>query len=216
MKKLLFILALIPFIVRGQTPESLVDLSEYHNKNRLEEMTDKNFTDITEGGYQIPLLKVTDVEADSIVTRVLNYEPPHGAMNFADSATVIALTQNVWTKVTGPAGDLFMVRITDDITIEGDSITIQIPGDYMLWVSFSFDGVQNANFHIALYKNGAVTDWEMHRKTSAQDTGNAGMPTYIQNLIAGDDLSIWIENTGNDGDATMVSGQIVILMIHPR
>ena len=153
---------------------------------------------------------------DSIVIRVLDYEPPHGAMNFADSTTVIALTQNTWTKVTGPAGDLFMVRITDDITIEGDSITIEIAGDYMLWMSFSFDGVQNANFHIALYKNGGITDWEFHRKTSAQDTGNAGMPTYVQNLVAGDDLSIWIENTGNDGDAIMVSGQIVILMVHPR
>lgn len=156
------------------------------------------------------------IEADSVVTRVLNYEPPHGAMNFADSMTVIDLTQNVWTKLTGPGGDLFMIRGQEDLTIAGDSITISIPGDYMLWISLSFDGVQNAVFHIAVYLNGVITDWEMHRKTSAQDTGNAGMPTYLNNLAAGDDISIWIENTGNDGDATMISGQIVITMTHPN
>ena len=222
MKKLLFIFALVPFIVNGQTPEPLVDLSKYHDFNRLFEMADLNFTNITEGGYQIPAITadaitvtaltsttavidsidVRAIDADTInvdILRtpfaeitVLDYDPPHGALNFADSTTVIALTQNTWTKVTGPAGDLFIVRDQDDMTIAGDSITIEVDGDYMTWISFSFDGVQNAVFHIAIYKNGAVTDWEMHRKTSAQDTGNAGMPAYLKDLVAGDDLSIWI------------------------
>ena len=205
MRKLFILLALVPFLLSGQTPTPLVDLSKYHDFNRLFEMADLNFTNITEGGYTQPEIKVT----------VLDYNPPHGAMNFADSATVIALTQNTWTKITGPAGDLFIVRDQDDMTIAGDSITIEIAGDYMLWVSFSFDGIQNAVFHIAVYKNGVITDWEMHRKTSAQDTGNAGMPTYLKDLVVGDDISLWIENTGNDGDATMVSGQIVITMLHP-
>ena len=205
MRKPLILLALIPFIVNGQTPEPLVELAKYHDDNRLKEMIDNNFTNLTTGEYTIPELEVT----------VLDYDPPHGALNFADSTTVVALTQNTWTKMTGPAGDLFVVRDQDDLTIAGDSITIEIAGDYMTWIAFSFDGIQNAVFHIALYKNGVVTDWEFHRKTSAQDTGNAGMPAYVENLVAGDDLSIWIQNTGNDGDATMVSGQWIITMLHP-
>ncbi len=156
----------------------------------------------------------TTIDIDSAVIAVLNYMPPHGAMNFADSATVITLTVNEWTKVTGPAGDLFVVRDQDGLTIAGDSITITTPGDYMMWLSFSFDGTTNANFHIAVYLNGVITDWEMHRKTSTNDTGNMGMPTYLEHLVAGDDISIWIENTGNSNDATMVSGQIVIKMLH--
>ena len=156
----------------------------------------------------------TTIDVDSAKITILNYMPPHGAMNFADSATVIALTVNVWTKVTGPAGDLFVVRDQDGLTIAGDSITITTPGDYMMWLSFSFDGTTNANFHIAVYLNGVITDWEMHRKTSTNDTGNASMPTYLEHLVAGDDISIWIENTGNSNDATMVSGQIVIKMLH--
>ena len=157
----------------------------------------------------------TTIDVDSAVIGSLNYDPPHGAMNFSDSATVIALTQNTWAKLTGPGGDLFIVRDQDDLVIAGDSITIEVAGDYLVWVGVSFNGTQNAVFHLSIYKNGVVTDWEMHRKTSAADTGNMGMPAYIQNLVAGDDLSLWIENTGNDGDATMVSGQVVITMLHP-
>lgn len=165
--------------------------------------------------YEDSTTVFTTIDVDSAVIASLDYDPPHGALNFSDSATVVALTQNTWAKLTGPGGDLFIVRDQDDMTIAGDSITIEVPGDYLLWVGVSFNGTQNAVFHIAVYKNGVATDWEMHRKTSAADTGNMGMPTYIQNLVAGDDLSLWIENTGNDGDATMVSGQVVITMLHP-
>jgi hypothetical protein len=163
------------------------------------------------------VIDVTDSSGvfTTITTDVLIYDPPHGAMNFSDSATVIALTQNVWAKITGPSGDLFMIRDADDLTIAGDSITIEIDGDYMLWTAFSFDGTTNSVFHIAVYKNGVVTDWEMHRKTATNDTGNMSMPTYIENLVVGDDISIWIENTGNSNDATMISGQVVITMLHP-
>lgn len=225
MKKILFILLFAPFMLSAQIPAPLVDLSKYHDDNRIKEMTDLNFTNITEGGYQIPSITadaitattatITTADIDSATIVHLNYSPPHGAMNFADSATVIALTQNVWVKMTGPGGDLFVIRDQDDITIDGDSITIEVPGDYLTWVAFSFDGIQSAEFHIALYKNGVITDWEFHRKTSAQDTGNAGMPAYVEGLVAGDDLSIWIENTGNSGDATMISGQWIITMLHP-
>ena len=54
MKKLFILFALIPFMMYGQTPEPLVDLSKYHDANRIEEMMDNNFTNITTGVYQIP------------------------------------------------------------------------------------------------------------------------------------------------------------------
>lgn len=49
MKKLLFILAFIPFILSGQTPttEPYIDLSKYHDQNRQNEMIDSNFVSLT-------------------------------------------------------------------------------------------------------------------------------------------------------------------------
>ena len=157
----------------------------------------------------------TLIKADSAVITVLDYLPPHGAMNFSDSATVVALTQNVWAHITGPVTNLFTSVDADGITIAGDSITIITPGDYMAWTGFSFEGTPSDVFHISLYKNGVITSWEMHRKTSNNDTGNMGMPMLLDNLVAGDDLTLYIRNTGDNDDATLVSGQLVIYMIHP-
>lgn len=68
MRKLIFLLALIPFIVNGQTPTALVDISKYHDDNRKDEMIDNNFTDITTGDYLVPVLFV-----DSISTNGMYY-----------------------------------------------------------------------------------------------------------------------------------------------
>jgi len=43
MKKILFLFALIPFMLNAQTPYGVVDLSKYHDANRLWEMADVNF-----------------------------------------------------------------------------------------------------------------------------------------------------------------------------
>ena len=44
MKKLLILLALIPFVLSGQIPaDRPIDLSKYHDANRLWEMADLNF-----------------------------------------------------------------------------------------------------------------------------------------------------------------------------
>lgn len=217
MKRVVLILAGLLMVLGMTAQVNVIDMSVMRARHAVDTLV-QNDQYLESGGtvdYTDSTAVFTTIDVDSAVIASLDYDPPHGAMNFSDSATVIALTQDTWVKLTGPGGDLFIVRDQDDITIAGDSITIEVDGDYMLWVGVSFNGTQNAIFHIAVYKNGAVTDWEMHRKTAANDTGNMGMPTYIQNLVAGDDLSLWIENTGNDGDATMVSGQVVITMLHP-
>jgi len=57
---------LVPFALFAQTPEPLVDLSKYHDDTRIKEMIDKNFIDITEGGYELPLLRVDSVSTDAM------------------------------------------------------------------------------------------------------------------------------------------------------
>jgi hypothetical protein len=154
--------------------------------------------------------------ADSVVTRVLDYEPPHGALAFSDSTATIDLTQNVWQKITNGNNDLYTVVDADGVTMQGDSITIVTPGDYMAWVSLSFNGNVQDVYHCAIYKNGVVTPFEMHRKTANNDTGNMSLSALLDDLAIGDDISLWIRNTGNANDPTFISSQITILMIHPR
>jgi len=156
------------------------------------------------------------VWVDSLKSRVLDYLPPHGGMTFADSATVIALSQNVWSKLTGPVTNVYTIIDADDITFAGDTMTIEIAGDYVIFMGLSFEGSPSDVFHVAIYINGVITPFEMHRKTSNNDTGNMHMNGYLDNLAIGDDISFYIRNTGDNDDATLVSSQVTIFMLHPR
>ncbi len=153
---------------------------------------------------------------DSLKIRVLDYSPPHGSMAFADSAAVIPLSINVWGKVTNGNNDLFTIIDQDDLISAGDSITVTIPGDYVIWWSLSFNGGPSDVYHAAVYKNFAITPFEMHRKTANNDTGNMALNGYLDNLAIGDDISFYIRNTGDNDDPTLISSQVTIFMLHPR
>lgn len=66
MRKLIFTLLFIPFLAGGQTPEPLVDLSKYHDNDRLWEMTDLNFSSITDGSYTISVIKADSISVGAV------------------------------------------------------------------------------------------------------------------------------------------------------
>jgi len=261
MKKILFILLFAPFMLNAQTPAPLVDLSKYHDDNRIKEMIDNNFTNITQGGYELPYLladsihtrelvadsinalksdiavseitfltsdtiNVRAVAADSIdVTQInidsativhLNYAPPHASMAFADSAEIIACTEDLWSKVTGNAGALFVTIDQDDITVARDSITIEVDGDYMLVWNMSFRGTASDIWYARIRKNNVASAFQMQRRTANADTGNMGLNAYFDNMAVGDDLSFYIMNTADNDDMTLQASQVIIWMLHPR
>lgn len=156
------------------------------------------------------------VTLDSINTRVLDYNPPHGIMVFSDSAVVLDLTQNIWAKVTNDYDSLYAIIEADGILVDGDSMTIVTPGDYLMLVTMSFDGNTQDNYHMAIYVNSVITRFESHRKTSNNDTGYFGINGYLDNLAAGDDVCLKIRNTINNNDPTFISSQIIMEMSHPR
>ena len=209
MKKILFILLFAPFMLSAQIPEPLVDLSKYHDDNRIKEMTDKNFTDITTGVYTMPVIKVDS----AIITSLVNVVP-HTTLAFNDSSYVIPLTVNTWAKVTNPTNTLYTVVDATGITASGDSITVTRSGDYLVFIGLSFSGGPSDVYHMAVYKNGAITPFEMHRNTTNNDTGNANLNGYLEGLVAGDDISFWMRNTGDNDDATLISSQFTFYMLH--
>jgi hypothetical protein len=112
MKKLLFLFALVPFLVNAQTPAALVDLSEYHDDNRLMEMVDNNFTDITDGTYTIPSMTADYILVeDMLIGDDLTVTGPLNAgSGISFTATVTEYTTIVTidsTKIVGTsAGDI--------------------------------------------------------------------------------------------------------------
>jgi len=201
------------FGVPSRAGEADFILNEAYKMNQSLRSVDSlnNVIDVTDSTAVFTIINV-----DSTVTTVLDYEPPHGSFTFSDSAAVVALTQNVWAKITNAANDLFTTVDADGITMAGDSITVVTAGDYMLWFGLSFSGGASDVWHVAIYKNAVITPFEMHRNTGNNQIGNANLNALFDNLVAGDDISVYIRNTGDNDDATLISSQLMIYMIHPR
>lgn len=127
MKKLLFLLAFVPFLVNAQTPgnqTTLIDLSKYHDDNRIMEMVDENLSDITNGTYTVPLVRATDVIVNDDVT-------------VADDLAVTGLaTVGETLGVTGvlsPTGGISItstvLEMTTIVTIDSTKIVGNASGD---------------------------------------------------------------------------------------
>ena len=140
--------------------------------------------------------------------------PPHGKFFFHDSAVTPDATQNAWEHVTNPTKSLFILVDTMRLSFDGDSVTIQFPGDYLIIISFSFSGSANDSWEFAIFKNGAKTTVTIDRTTSQVDVGNVSVPVYLDDLVAGDDLTFKIRNVASNDDPTFVSCSWVIVRIH--
>lgn len=55
----LFVFAMAALVAYAQVPPALIVLAEYHDDDRIMEMVDENFSDITDGTYLIPALSVS-------------------------------------------------------------------------------------------------------------------------------------------------------------
>lgn len=141
--------------------------------------------------------------------------PPHGSLAFQDSAFVLDLTQNVFSKVTNLTNDLFTLVDSDDVTIAGDTMTIILPGSYIITAGISFSGTASDIFEFAAFKNGVISSVKMERSTSQTDIGAVPLPFYLEGLVAGDDISLRLANTASDDDATLVACSWIIFRFHP-
>ena len=140
--------------------------------------------------------------------------PPHGKFFFHDSAVTPAAAQNTWEQVTNATKSLFILVDSMRLSFDGDSVTIQYPGDYLIIISFSFSGSAADSWEFAVFKNGAKTEVTVDRTTSQTDVGNVSVPVYLDDLVEGDGLTFKIRNVVSNDDPTFVSCSWVILRIH--
>ena len=159
------------------------------------------------------VIVVHSAGVDSILLR--NWVvPPHGAFHFHDSSTTLTMSTGVWTTITNAWNTLWTTMDADDMTFAGDSITITEAGSYISMVSLSFSGTAADLYEMAIFKNAAILHHIVERSTSQTDVGNIGLPSYLENLVAGDDLTLKIRNTASNDDATVISCSWVIYRLY--
>jgi len=197
MKKLLFLLAFLPFLVNGQVTEkfsstsSNYDLDEWHDQGTIWERTDDNFTVL--------------------------YNTPVVGVYFSDSAVTIALTEDEWATVTNAAYNLWTGQASGmSVTVaSGDSITVSEPGDYLANISLSFSAEVTDTIEMAIVKNGTATAPRV--SLTQLDTGlvSFSLSAMLFGMTTGDDVTLKVRNISDGDDVIVRHGSAYMYMLKP-
>jgi hypothetical protein len=120
------------------------------------------------------------------------------------------LTQNVYTRFL----PTFSTTENDGFTIAGDSITIIKAGSYSVNFTRAFQGGNNEDYNIAICKNGVRVRTIRRTTMGANNYVGGNAFKYLDNLVAGDDISIKITNITNSGDPTFFGAYIFIQRLY--
>ena len=157
-----------------------------------------------------------DWAMDTVTIVNLKWVMPHGMVSFHDSSETLTMSTGVWTHITNATNTLFAETDLTNITFAGDTMTInaEMYGDYMMNIGLSLSGTASDAYEITLFKNNAQTGPIMERTTSQTDVGWMGLPIYVPDLVAGDDLKLMIRNTASDDDATVIACSWTVYLLH--
>jgi len=177
------------------------------------QVSDLSATDTTPDATDLIIL-----EGASGADKTMNYSHftnmPHGEFHFNDSSITLDMTEDLWSSVTNPTNTLFTTHDADFLTFAGDSVTLEYDGDYISIISLSFGGTSGDEYEITLFVNNVIADHTQERTTSQTDIGNMSLPSYLDDLSAGDDITLKIRNVASDDDATVHSCSWIIWRLH--
>lgn len=198
MKKLIFALLFVPFILSGQ---ELIDLSKYHDGNRLWEMTDYNFGLLD--------ASITDLEAEddaSVVYHMFEY--------FGDSTVSLSYT-TAWAHLTNTGDSLFIQEELEGFTISNDTITATNGGDYDLVANFTHDGDNGETVSIRFYNvttPAGIPTAGAQAMGGSDDYGTTSIIAYAE-VAAGDKIVVQYKGD-HSGTAVFKNGVVRITRLH--
>ena len=164
------------------------DISYYCISNRLINIWDDNIA-----GNR-------DVSGLTGSNYTLFYKNAYTRFFLTTSTLTPALTQNVWTKVTG-----FDTKDGYGFYVAGDSTKAFSPGLYNVTGTFTLSGASGDVYDIQLMIGGDL-DTQLKTSITLDGTGNTATSfSGIVNIAANDWLSLWVRNTANDNDATFTT-----------
>jgi len=213
MKKLLFILAIcLPAFAMGQTTIDRA-MSVW-----ARDIVNANFTEV----YTNVTSNDVDIAANvvSIATNAADIDTLEAAnaVSFmqviVDSSETIALTEDTWAIVENATSTLW-TSSGAGVTANGDSVTIVTAGDYFVSLSLSFKATADDSIQVAVFKNGGRATAPAETQLIGTETANLAVSGLLLDLVAGDDLSVRIQNTASGDDASVKNGSLVLYMLKP-
>lgn len=124
-----------------------------------------------------------------------------------DTTYTLELTQYVWTKVINFTAD----HLTSEMTFADDSLTIGVAGTYVFGVSIAFEGGINGVYKGTVVVNSVIDSTHVFlRKTGAAASVGSASLLEMRDINAGDGISLWVENIGNNTDIVICAVGFVI------
>ena len=146
------------------------------------------------------------------ITGDLTFNLVHGYFYYTDKTEAINLTQNVYSKLTNGTTNLWTTGNASGITFAGDTATIVTPGDYVVFFNVVSAGAgTNDIYKYILCKNGVKVGGAPTAKSTKAD---GGWTWYLDDLVAGDDISIRVTNTVDNDDITLNDASLYIRKEH--
>ena len=158
-------------------------------------------------------LTATAVEATTVNFTFTEYNPPHGYMNFSDSAYVLPLTQNAWETVTNSVSEIYIAQEEHDIEVIEDKIKLEKTGHYIVQFQISFKGSSNDDYELRIIHQGT----QMYRGyVSTQNSADEASISIMAYIEAAALDKVWFEmrNSASQDDPTLVSSEAIIWLIH--
>lgn len=150
-----------------------------------------------------------------ILDNDMSFELRHLYIDFQDSSEVIDVTQNIYSYITNQNNTLFTTIESANITEAGDTITIVTPGDYLITFSFEVEnGSVGDRYRIGVFKNNVKVFSVGQKFPSASDSKIITSFYYLNDLVAGDDISLRVTNTVDSDDPTFVTGAVYLRKEH--
>ncbi len=148
-----------------------------------------------------------DFAADSVrIHGTLSTENPKFYGGCSDSASVVALTQNVEAQITNAGADLITsFRAEHGMVYQNDSVQVPLAGWYTLNFGCSYSAGNNAVIHTFFYVDNVHIDNRGHSDRGMTTAKAGAVPGFMDYYFSGGEwVKLGIENTGDGTDATII------------
>ena len=153
---------------------------------------------------------------DTRIAGDLSYELRHAYTGFVDSSVTIDLTQDVFSQVSNPTGDLFGDIECKYITCAGDSLTLLTAGSYW-WNGFVNPTLltNNSVYEFQAYVNGVATGLHIDVKAESNSTYiPIPISFYFDGLSVGDDIKLMVTNRTGNGDIVFKGAKLLLIKLY--
>ena len=136
---------------------------------------------------------------------------------FEDSAVVISVTQSQYSTVSNAAGDLWTGIEADGISMSGDTMTIDNPGDYFGEFSVTFTGSSGNVYKFQVYDITAGEEEGFSIAATGDGTNDyvtVTKPLYFEDVTAGRKYIMRCTNIDASNDPTVRFGAYFLTYLH--